>query len=122
MKITPTILRQVGACSPALAKFTELFPEGVTITRELCRKHAQDFDFGWAANRLLRFTGYRAYEKAANLAYHAYTGARLSAQQPCEETQDAYEQAMTSAGLAYDEALAVAFADAALKWPPNMEV
>lgn len=53
MFITYKDLLDRRACIVQREKFRELFPNGVEITPELCRAHAQDFDWCWAAMRLL---------------------------------------------------------------------
>jgi hypothetical protein len=53
MRITHKMLVSRGACVAERNKFRELFPDGVTVTRELCIKHAQDFEWNWAVRELL---------------------------------------------------------------------
>lgn len=63
MKITKRMLVQHGACAGKVKLFAELFPHGVTLTKALCVKHAQMFDFDWAARNLLTKKQLAKYEK-----------------------------------------------------------
>ena len=59
-------LRQLdakGACQDQRDKFKEIFGSQVEVTLDLCIKHAQDFDFNWAANHLLSSTASLEYER-----------------------------------------------------------
>jgi hypothetical protein len=54
MQVSARILRCKRACTEQVEKFKELFGgDNVVITKELCVKHAQDFDWNWAAKKLL---------------------------------------------------------------------
>ena len=84
MKITKALLISKHACRGQVDLFAELFPEGVVITESICLAHATEFDWDWAAKKLLR----------------------PPARKACDE-------AMAPARKACDEACALAFARAA---------
>ena len=95
MKITKTLLKRKGACRIQLALFASYYPKGVVVTRELCLKHAHEFNWSWAAYNLLSAPARKAFEEAT-----------APAREACDE--------VTALALkAYDEATALAFADAA---------
>jgi hypothetical protein len=69
MQVSVRLLRCKRACTEQVEKFKELFgAQTIDVTVELCVKHAQDFDWDWAADNLLPET-LRAeyYAKAAPL-------------------------------------------------------
>ena len=126
MIITRKMLRQQHACPNQVARFQELFGDAVEVTVDLAVKHAQDFDWDWAARSLLSAAGYSAYDAAmaealrayaaatdeARLAYaaataeaeHAYDAAAYDA--ATAEARRAYDAARAEARLAYDAATA----------------
>lgn len=53
LMITADYLRERGACPQQLAKFVSLFPHGVTVSKDLALKHAEDFEWNWAIYTLL---------------------------------------------------------------------
>ncbi len=53
MIITKTQLTNSGACKEQVELFESLFGESVAVTEQLCVRHAQDFDWTFAAVRLL---------------------------------------------------------------------
>ena len=64
MKVTLKQLKRLNACKDQYDLFASLGLDGVEITGELCIKHAQDFDWNWAAHNLLR----KPYREAFDLA------------------------------------------------------
>ena len=129
MKITLAQLKKLGACEDQVALFRNNFGEEVEATEALCVKHAQKFNWNWAANNLLSAPARRAYDEAMASAQQAYEEATAPAQRAYEEAtaparraydeatasaQQAYEEAMASAQQAYEEATARAFARAAI--------
>ena len=86
-------LRQLdakGACQDQRDKFKEIFGSQVEVTLDLCIKHAQDFDFNWAANHLLPSTAEAEYARVRAPAWAEYE--RVTAPARAE-----YERAMASA-------------------------
>ena len=69
MKITLVQLRKKRACASQLAKFESLFGDSVVVTRELCIRHAADFDFDWAAEHLLSAPAWAEYRRARAPAF-----------------------------------------------------
>ena len=63
MIVTAAILRRKKACKEQVDMFVETFgaPAKVKITEALCVKHAQKFNWNWAAQRLLRAVSYAEY-------------------------------------------------------------
>lgn len=54
MKISVGDLINHGACDQQVERFRVLFGDGeIEITRQLCIKHAYDFDFNWAGHFLV---------------------------------------------------------------------
>ena len=95
MKITKALLICKHACRGQVDLFAELFPEGVVITESICLAHATEFDWDWAAKKLLRPPARKACDEAM-----------APARKACVE-------AMAPAWKAYVEAYALAFARAA---------
>ena len=69
MKITLAQLRKLGACPDEVAIFEKLFGESVEVTEALCVKHAEKFDWDWAAKRLLTKTQLDEYERIEAQAF-----------------------------------------------------
>ena len=95
MKITKALLIRKHACRGQVDLFAELFPEGVVITESICLAHATEFDWDWAARKLLRPPARKACDEAM-----------APARKACVEV-------MAPAWKAYVEAYALAFARAA---------
>ena len=95
MKITKALLIHKHACRGQVDLFAELFPEGVVITESICLAHAAEFDWDWAARKLLQPPAREACDEAM-----------APARKACIE-------AMAPAWKAYVEAYALAFARAA---------
>jgi hypothetical protein len=53
MKITADLLRSKGACEEQVLLFVELGGDDLELTEELCVRHADKFDWFWAACKLL---------------------------------------------------------------------
>ena len=102
MKITGRLLKSKGACADQVAKFAELFPNGVEPTEALCLAHAQVFDWRWASDNLLSASAWKAYGEAHASAKKAYDEAIAPAEK-------AYDEVVAPARKAYDEAVASAF-------------
>lgn len=67
MKITYQLLDRLSACSDYLEEFDRRFPareypDGVEVTVERCVEHAQNFDWHWAAAKLLDDEGFNQFE------------------------------------------------------------
>ena len=117
MKITKALLIRKHACRGQVDLFAELFPEGVVITESICLAHATEFDWDWAARKLLRPPAWKACDEAMALArkacdeayalaWKAYDEATALARKTCDE-------ACAPAWKARGEAMALAFARAA---------
>ena len=106
MKITKALLISKHACRGQVDLFAELFPEGVVITESICLAHAAEFDWDWAARKLLRPPAWKACDEAVALARKACDEAYALARKACDE-------ACALAQKACNEACALAFARAA---------
>ena len=70
MFVKPKHLRKRDACKGSYKKFRRLFPKGVKITKKICVKHCEDFDWGWAADNLLKKKGQDKYWKKIDKSYN----------------------------------------------------
>ena len=129
MKITKALLISKHACRGQVDLFAELFPEGVVITESICLAHATEFDWDWAARKLLRPPARKACVEAMAPARkacdEAYALAWKAWDEACDELarkacDEAYAlawkvcaEARAFARKAWDEACALAFARAA---------
>lgn len=65
-KITLAQLERHGACSEYRGRFEETFGLSAKVTLELALKHADRFDWSWAADNLLTSANSRTYYQALN--------------------------------------------------------
>lgn len=66
-------LAELGACEPELDRFREIFGEGdAPLTVETAVKYAEDFSWGWAAEKLLTPSLRCEYEEAEGSLWYAY--------------------------------------------------
>ena len=129
MIITLKQLDKRGACKGQRDLFEKLFGASVEITKELCIKHASDFDWTWATKNFLSAPAQVEYgkacapaqveyDKACASALVEYGKARASAHVEYDKArapaQVEYDKARASAQVEYGKACASAFADAAL--------
>ena len=129
MIITLKQLDKRSACKGQRDLFEKLFGASVEITKELCIKHASDFDWTWATKNFLsapaqveygkaRASAQVEYSKACASARVEHGKARASAQveydKACASAAAEYDKALASAQVEYGKACASAFADAAL--------
>ncbi len=77
--LTLETLKLMNACYGQALLFQELFGDSVEITPELCIKHANDFDYNWAARNLLSKTGYDKYLIEKNAAWDKYRSEKNAA-------------------------------------------
>ena len=78
-KITANELRKAKACAEQVEKFEHLFPDGVVPTVELCKEHADSFDWNWAACNLLSPIGRAQYDATRAQARAQYDAATAQA-------------------------------------------
>jgi hypothetical protein len=110
MMVTYRMLVSKGACVAQRDKFCQLYPNGVIITRELCVKHATDFDWNWAARNLLSGSARDAYLAVRAVIDAAYVAAMVSADATYAAGDGPYSA--YDAIVAYATAKALAFATA----------
>jgi len=75
MKITINHLEQADACQGQKDLFTDLFPDGVEVTEEVCREHSQVFDWEWAVWKLLTEEQQAEYRAVQQPVYAEYLAA-----------------------------------------------
>ena len=118
MRITVERLKRLRACKAQVARFAELFPDGVEVTEELCIQHAQDFDWRWGSRNLLSPLALAAYDNAVAPAWVDYkkavAPARADYKKAIAQARADYDNAVARAWAAYEKAGAVAFAKAAV--------
>ena len=68
--VTADMLRDADACAHQVERFQRVFPGGVDPTRELCLRHAGDFNFFWAARQLLTPSAWHTFRKSVPSAWH----------------------------------------------------
>ena len=79
MIVTLKQLDKLDACTGPRNLFEKLFGASVEITKDLCLKHASDFDWAWAADNLLGASARAEYDKACASAWAEYDKACASA-------------------------------------------
>ena len=77
--LTVETLKSKKACQPQIDLFRSLFGDSVEVTEELCVKHAQDFNWDWAADTLLSESAREDYYKATGPALKVYNKATAPA-------------------------------------------
>ena len=109
-------LRQIdakGACQDQRDKFKEIFGSQVEVTLDLCIKHAQDFDFNWAANHLLSSTARAEYARVRAPAWAEYERVTASAEAEYERVtapaRAEYARVRAPARAEYERVKASAF-------------
>ena len=89
--ITARLLEQHNACKEQMALFRELFPKGSPRSRKAALaaaiRHADKFDWIWAARRLLSPPALRAYKEAIAPAERAYNEATAAAERAYNEAR-----------------------------------
>jgi hypothetical protein len=78
-RITSELLRRRGACRSQVALFVALGGDSLELTEALCLKHADKFDFNWAANHLLTPAADRVFERIERTALAEYERIRRPA-------------------------------------------
>ena len=101
MKITKALLIRKHACRGQVDLFAELFPEGVVITESICLAHATEFDWDWAARKLLR-------PAARKACVEAMAPARKACDEACAPAWEACDEAYALAWKAYKDVCVIA--------------
>ena len=97
-------LKANGACGSSLAAFKKNFGDSVEVTEALCIAHAKDFDWGWAALKLLKAPALAEYWRVKAPALAEYW--RVKAQALAE-----YERVTAPAWAEYERVKAQAWAE-----------
>ena len=87
MLITLKDLKQAEACQGAVLLFEALFGDSVEVTKELCLKHAHNFDYGFAGSHFLPASVRGMFYQQKNVA------------------EDAWQKAWTECSMDYAEAI-----------------
>ena len=77
-KLTIKMLKDAGACAPALKRLKALFGSSVEITEEFCVEHASECNWGWAS-KLLSPEARAEYERVRASAWAEYDRVRAPA-------------------------------------------
>ena len=88
MKITYKQLQALDACDNQLELFQSLFGEEVEVTRELIMKHADKFDWNWAAEKLLPRKRWAEYKRVKAQALAEYKRVKAQALAEYERVKD----------------------------------
>ena len=115
MRITIEQLSAAGACLEALDSFHTLFGESVEVTEELCTKHAQDFDWKWAAKLLTLAQGARyatVIAPARAECDRVCAPARAECDRVCAPARAEYDRVCAPARAEYGRVCACAWARA----------
>ena len=79
MKLTAQMLRDKKACGEQVELFVELFGESVSVTQKRCAAHANEFDWEWAAEKLLPKPAWAEFDKVRDAAWAEYYKVRDAA-------------------------------------------
>lgn len=64
MRITPYMLRRLGACYPKRVQFQNLWPDGLLLRRSnLIKASEKRLGVTWFIDKILHWTEYRKYDK-----------------------------------------------------------
>ena len=102
--LTIKTLEAKGACTSQVERFRDLFGDSVTITPERCVEHAAQFDWSWAAKKLLAPSAYVEYEWVRVTAYAEYT-------RVCDTADAEYKRARVTAYAEYQRVCDPAYAE-----------
>ena len=97
--ITLSQLKVAGACADALRRFATAFGESTPVTLALACKHADQFNWDWAADNLLSAAAQVEYDQAVKRA-------QVEFDQAVARARAEYVMAATPAWTAYDRAVA----------------
>lgn len=101
-KITLAQLERHGACSEYRERFEETFGLSAKVTLELALKHADRFEWGWAADNLLTSANSHTYYQALNGPDGPHDKHRLAV----EKARRVRDEAFRIAGEAFEATLA----------------
>ena len=107
MTITAKRLERLGACQIQIVAFRALWGDGpAPMTVEAAVEHAQTFNWGWAARRLLAPSAGAEYDRARASAWEEFDRARAPAYAEYERARaPAWAEYMRAAASAWEEYL-----------------
>ena len=115
MKITEQILKDRNACPSQVDTFTEVFPDGATVTlANLARAHKAGLDVGWLINLLpapARAEYRKAIAPAWAMADKAIASAWVEYDKAVAPARAEYHKAIAPAWAEYHKAIASAWAE-----------
>ena len=121
-ELTLTHLIDANACSKQRELFQDTFGDSVTVTEELCLKHADDFEWSWAAENLLTTPARAEYDKVTTPARAECDKVKGAAWAEYDKVTDSawaeYDKVRTAAWAEYDKVKASAFARANISQMP----
>lgn len=103
MKITAEYLANMGACSPQVEHFQDLFGDSVELTVELAAKHATEFEWTWAADSLLSEAASEEFEHREHVIRLDYVRVLRDAQGPLDEILAKAKTAFEHAAQGYHQ-------------------
>ena len=103
MKLTAQMLRDKKACGEQVELFVELFGESVSVTQKRCAAHANEFDWEWAAEKLLPKPAWAEFDKVRDAAWAEYY-------KVCNAARAEYYKVRDAALAKYHRVCAVTFA------------
>ncbi len=83
-RITYAQLRASGACRDQLALFKRKFGDSVEVTVQLAESVANEFDWDWAASKLLKAAAWDEYYRVRAAARDEYYHVTAAARAECE--------------------------------------
>ena len=114
MKLTAQMLRDKKACGEQVELFVELFGESVSVTQKRCAAHANEFDWEWAAEKLLPKPAWAEFDKVRDAAWAEFDKVRDVAwaeyDKVCNAAWAEYYKVRDAALAKYHRVCAVTFA------------
>ena len=112
-KLTINMLKDAGACAPALKRLKALFGSSVEITEEFCVEHASECNWDWAP-KLLSPEAREEFSRVHAAAWAEYDRARAPARAGYNRVKGAawaeYGRVWDAARAEYDQVAAPAWA------------
>lgn len=81
-----------GACHGQLARFVEMFGEQVLVSKELCEKLWDKFDYMWAAGHLLSIKAEKDFDDIITSLYDKRSKIMVQAYRDYEDNKISYEK------------------------------
>ena len=112
-KLTIKMLKDAGACAPALKRLKALFGSSVEITEEFCVEHASECNWGWAS-KLLSPEARAEYERVRASAWAEFSRVQAAARAEYNHVEGAawaeHDQVVAPARAEYNRVKGAAWA------------